>query len=177
MEGTKSNLEEFVDKAIEVHGAIYDYSKAVYVNSKTKLTVICRHRGEFRVNPNSHVTNKSGCPRCRESYGERMIANYLDELNIRFKKEYSLKGSRYRFDFYLPEHRVLIEFHGIQHYEPVERFGGEEGHFAVACRDIAKNLLAIKNNIPLIVLNHVDLSEDKLLDNLKKELTKLNIIS
>jgi len=29
------------------------------------------------------------------------------------------------FDFYVPELRVLIEFDGIQHFEPVGRWGGK----------------------------------------------------
>ena len=177
VENSRSSLTEFIKKAKHVHGNIYDYSQAVYINSKTKLTVICNHHGPFKIIPNSHITSKTGCPRCRESYGERLIAKYLSELNIVFKKEYSFKGSKYRFDFYLPNHNVLIEFHGIQHYIPVEKFGGVDGHFATVTRDFAKLILAKKKNIPLLVFSYEDLLNDKLIDNLKEELSKLNIVS
>jgi hypothetical protein len=30
------------------------------------------------------------------------------------------------FDFYLPDYNLLIEFQGRQHYEAVEKFGGEK---------------------------------------------------
>lgn len=175
--GTKHTLEKFIAMAKEIHGSTYDYSRAEYVNSKTKLTVLCKYHGEFYIKPNTHIGQRTGCPRCRESYGERLVAKYLDEFGIVFKKEFSLKDNKYRFDFYLPDYRVLIEFHGIQHYEPVERFGGLDGHLAVIRRDIAKMRLAHENNMTLIVLNHKDLSGNKLFDNLKKELIKLNIIS
>ena len=177
IEASRSSLKEFIKKAREVHGDTYDYSQAVYVNSKTKLTVLCKHHGPFKIIPNSHIMSKTGCPRCRESYGERLIANCLTELGLNFKKEYSFKGSKYRFDFYLPGHNVLIEFHGIQHYLPVERFGGADGHFATVVRDIAKTVLAQKKNIPLLVFNYEDLLSDKLISNLKKELAKLKVIS
>lgn len=173
----KNTLEGFIAKAKEVHGNTYDYSRAVYVNSKVKLTVICKLHGEFYIKPNSHNSSKTGCPRCRESYGERLIAKHLSELNIKFKKECALKDSRYRFDFYLPDHNVLIEFHGVQHYEPVERFGGVKGHLATISRDYKKLLLVAERNIPLIVLNHLDLTNDALYDKLNSELIKLNIIS
>jgi hypothetical protein len=174
---TKNTLEEFITTANKIHGNTYDYSRAVYVNSKTKLTVVCKYHGEFYVRPNSHIANKSGCPRCRESYGERMIAHYLDQFGITFKKEYSFKGSRYRFDFYLPKHNVLIEFHGIQHYEPVDRFGGWDNHLCTVRNDVVKVKFAVENNMHLLVFNYKDLSGNKLFDNLKKELINLNIIS
>jgi hypothetical protein len=33
-----------------------------------------------------------------------------------------------RFDVWLPEISVAVEFNGIQHYEPVDFFGGESGY-------------------------------------------------
>jgi len=41
------NTSDFIKKAIEVHGNKYDYSKAKYINSKTKVTIICPEHGEF----------------------------------------------------------------------------------------------------------------------------------
>ena len=60
----KSTTDEFVARAISVHGLKYDYSKATYVNAKTPLTVICNAHGEFNTIPNNHVSGKSGCPKC-----------------------------------------------------------------------------------------------------------------
>lgn len=175
--GTKRTLNDFLIKAKQIHGSTYDYSHVKYVNSKTKVTVVCKRHGEFYIKPNSHLVQKTGCPRCRESYGERLIAQHLKALGIVFKKEHSFKDYKFRFDFYLPEHRALIEFHGIQHYEPVERFGGVEGLLGVMRRDISKVQLAIKLNMPLIVLDYRDLTAGKLFDKLKIELNRLNIIS
>ena len=38
-----SNNEEFIKKAEEIHGDIYDYSKIEYKNSKSKIIIICKN--------------------------------------------------------------------------------------------------------------------------------------
>ena len=40
-------LEEFIQKANLIHGNKYDYSKVVYVNNYTPITIICPEHGEF----------------------------------------------------------------------------------------------------------------------------------
>jgi hypothetical protein len=67
-----------------------------------------------------------------KSNGEFAIATTLDSYNIPYKREYkfgnliSEKSTKLRLDFYLKEYNLCVEYNGIQHYEPVERFGGEE---------------------------------------------------
>jgi very-short-patch-repair endonuclease len=55
--------EEFIQKAIEVHGDTYDYSKTEYVNALTKVIIICKEHGEFLQLPNSHKLG-NGCRKC-----------------------------------------------------------------------------------------------------------------
>lgn len=43
----KLTTEEFIEKARKIHGNKYDYSKVVYVNSQTKVCIICPIHGEF----------------------------------------------------------------------------------------------------------------------------------
>ena len=42
-----------------------DYSKSIYVSSKTPLIITCKLHGDFTVKPNDHQNKKSGCPQCR----------------------------------------------------------------------------------------------------------------
>jgi G:T-mismatch repair DNA endonuclease (very short patch repair protein) len=56
--------DEFIARAQAVHGDRYDYSRVVYVTSKTPVEVLCPDHGPFFPKPNNHVTNRSGCPRC-----------------------------------------------------------------------------------------------------------------
>jgi hypothetical protein len=59
----KFTTEEFITKAKEVHGDVYDYSKMNYVNSQSKIEIICPKHGSFIQAANSHLY-ASGCPRC-----------------------------------------------------------------------------------------------------------------
>lgn len=43
----KLTANEFIKQARNVHGDKYDYSKVEYVNSKTKICIICPIHGEF----------------------------------------------------------------------------------------------------------------------------------
>ena len=55
--------EDFISKAIAVHGEKYDYSKVEYVNALTKVTIICPIHGAFEQKPANHLRGH-GCPYC-----------------------------------------------------------------------------------------------------------------
>ena len=55
--------EEWVLRAREKHGYRYDYSKVEYVNSRTKVCIICPEHGEFWQTAGSHLQG-IGCPKC-----------------------------------------------------------------------------------------------------------------
>lgn len=57
------DLDYFKEKAISIHGDVYDYSKVNYVNAKTKIDIVCKQHGVFSQTPNTHI-NGSGCPEC-----------------------------------------------------------------------------------------------------------------
>lgn len=59
----KLTTEEFIKRAKKVHGNKYDYSKVEYVNSQTKICIICPEHGEFWQVPNSHLLGY-GCAKC-----------------------------------------------------------------------------------------------------------------
>jgi hypothetical protein len=54
------------------------------------------------------------------------------------------------FDFYLPEYEICLEFQGIQHFQPIERFGKKK-HFNIRQKyDRIKYDFCNKNAIKLI---------------------------
>ena len=57
----KLTLKDFINKANLIHNNKYDYSKVEYVNSKTKVCIICPKHGEFWQTPRSHLIGQ-GCP-------------------------------------------------------------------------------------------------------------------
>ena len=60
------------------------------------------------------------------------------------------------YDFYLEKQNLLIEFQGIQHYEPVEIFGGEKQFKIQQEHDKRKREYAINNNIKLLEIPYWD---------------------
>lgn len=62
-ESKKYTTEEFVEKAKDVYGDLYDYSKVNYVDSKTKVKIICKIHGKFQ-RPAAEHLRKRGCQKC-----------------------------------------------------------------------------------------------------------------
>lgn len=59
----RMNSVSFIKKAIAVHGGKYDYRMVDYKNNKSKVSIICPSHGEFKQNPNNHLSGH-GCPYC-----------------------------------------------------------------------------------------------------------------
>jgi hypothetical protein len=60
--------DSFKEEAFDVHGNKYDYSKVVYKNANTPVTIICPIHGEFNQSPLSHTKQNAGCPKCSRRY-------------------------------------------------------------------------------------------------------------
>jgi hypothetical protein len=119
--------EVFINKAKELFGEKYDYSKVEYLNGQKKVCLICLTHGEFEVTPNNHLSKKSGCPICNESKLERELAKILDKKNVKYERQKKFKWlGRQSLDLYLPEHNIAIECQGIQHFRPVDFAGNGE---------------------------------------------------
>ena len=107
--------------------------------------------------------NVSSCGCLKESSYELRISQFLDIKNIKYKQEYSFenlkseKNKKLRFDFALFNQKQeligLIEYHGEQHYLPIDFFGGEEAFTRRQLLDKQKENYCNQNNIPLLILN------------------------
>ena len=149
--------EEVITKANAVHGVgTYDYSQVVYVGIFKKVRIICRAHGPFEQSPHAHLYVGAGCPRCNESKGEKLIGQILEANGVKFVRQARIIPSRPKmaFDFYIPESRTLIEFHGLQHYASVKRFGGKKELSKVRARDRFKRRWAKANGYTLLETKH-----------------------
>jgi hypothetical protein len=54
---------DFIQRAHEVHGYRYDYSKVLYVAARSKVTIICHEHGEFEQSSANHNSGR-GCHEC-----------------------------------------------------------------------------------------------------------------
>ena len=63
----KKTREEFIKESHEKHKGKYDYSKVEYVNSATKVCIVCPEHGVFWQIPNNHLSG-NGCSKCNGLY-------------------------------------------------------------------------------------------------------------
>lgn len=93
------------------------------------IEVIYNHCGHTGFVDPSNLLIGYGCPICKNSRGELLIAKVLDSLNIKYQAQKCFEGCKDKrmlpFDFYIPEYNTCIEYDGIQHYEP-RSFGGSD---------------------------------------------------
>lgn len=109
------------------------------------------------------TTKSCGC--IKKSCGEYKIQQLLTEANIVFKKEYRINDCRFpdtnvlaRFDFYLPDYNILIEYDGIQHFQEPTSFKWEN-LAQVQKRDQFKNDYCKKHNLSLIRIPYTHYNE------------------
>jgi very-short-patch-repair endonuclease len=162
----KPTTKEFIQNAIKIHSNKYDYSLVDYINNSTKINIICKKHGIFKQIPNSHL-NGRGCPKCKQSNGERIISNFLNDNNINYIKEKTFtdcKNKKYLpFDFYLFEKNTLIEYDGEQHFRIIKRFDGINGFHVRQKNDNIKTEFAKNNNIKLLRIAYNENIEEKLI--------------
>jgi len=72
---------------------------------------------------------------------------------------------RQHFDIWMPNWKIAIEYQGIQHYEPVEFFGGEEGFKKTVERDKKKMNLSKRHGVKLFLIGETD-DQDELIKNI-----------
>ena len=128
----------------------YKYFTNTIVNAHVPMKVECSDHGIFKVAP-MHLRNGIGCSACSSSLVEEEIANYLNKIKIDFKRYKTFSSCKYKrllpFDFYLPKHKLLIEYDGRQHFEPI--YGGTRLK-KQKMRDKIKNAWSKKNKYALL---------------------------
>lgn len=146
---------------------VYDTNK----NIKWRCKCICGNIVELsssQLDNTEHPTRSCGCI---HSFGESQIQNYLQQLNIEYKKEQSFEGlvsannRKLRYDFGIYKNKQLkglIEFQGEQHFQPIEYFGGKEEFDKRQLHDKMKYEYAIQYNIPLLYITKNDNIKQKI---------------
>ena len=167
---------EFIEKSNVIHNNKYNYSKVDYINAKTKVVITCPIHGDFEQTPDHHLRGQ-GCPICKASKGEIEINKILTKYNIKFLQEHILKHTinnrLVRVDFILEYNKqiYIIEYNGIQHYMPVDYFGGQKAFELQVIRD-----QGLRNLCKEYCVNLIEIPYTLPLENIEKELIKeLNI--
>lgn len=115
---------------------------------------------EFTAMPAKIISGHTTSCGCRKrSSREDMIKTYLDSIGLTYKEQYRFSECRDKytlpFDFAIikdDDSLILIEYDGIQHFKPLNMFGGQEEYEKCVRRDNIKNEFCVTNNIPLLRL-------------------------
>lgn len=119
--------EEYKIVASTLHKNKYDYTLLSDMKLE-KIPIICPTHGIFMMRKSAHISKKQlyGCPKCNRNHskGEEIIENWCIDNKINYisqKKFLGLKNKNTIFyDFYLPDHNILLEFDGLHHFKPIK---------------------------------------------------------
>jgi len=154
----KKTTEQFIEKSKLKHGEKYDYSLVEYENKLTIVNIICPKHGIFQQRPDLHLQG-FGCKTCNESKLEKKVRDFLESKKIKFVPQKKFTDCKnvlpLSFDFFLIEKNVLLECNGIQHYEPVEYFGGQKRYLKQKLNDNIKKNFCKKNGIRLLIIKNL----------------------
>ena len=112
----KDTLEEFISKAVMVHGDKYDYSRVKYAGSQIKVEIICNNHEHpsFEVTPNSHLSQQVGCPACSKKESFDLIRKLAVKSFL--KKAVNKYGNKYTFpDLNYIDHLTPINIYCTSH--------------------------------------------------------------
>ena len=133
------------------------------------------------VKPKNLLSGATQSCGCLISKGEQKIMQILQENNIIFERQKTFNNCIFpntkayaKFDFYLPNFNILIEYDGIQHYQENFGWNTKESFEKLQKRDLFKSEWCKINNIPLIRISYLDF--DKIDYSYIKEKINENII-
>jgi very-short-patch-repair endonuclease len=138
------------------HLTVLKWTGTVSGNSKYLVQCDCGKIYEvFANNLKQGTTQSCGC--VKESHGENKIRELLIQNNINFETQKNFSDFCYedtkgkpRYDFYLPDYNILIEYDGKQHFSPIFGWDTEERFELRKKHDIDKNNYAKNNHFILI---------------------------
>lgn len=118
--GVRLTNETFIERAREVHGDYYDYSKVDYKHAKLNVLIGCPRHGYFYQTPTAHIRG-CGCPECKSSKLEDVVIKALKENDIKYIYQSKVLNMGLKtVDFYIPDRKIIIECQGEQHFNPVK---------------------------------------------------------
>jgi very-short-patch-repair endonuclease len=124
-EKQKNTINEFIEKAKKIHGLRYDYSKVKYVNSFTKVIIMCEEHDEFEQQPNNHLQG-NGCPGCRLDNMGKWNKSNKEEFISKAMKVHGDKYDYSQVDYEGAniEVKIICKLHGIFQQQPSVHISG-----------------------------------------------------
>jgi hypothetical protein len=105
--------ELFIEKAKEVHGNTYDYSKVNYQHNLKEVIIICKEHGDFLQLPKTHKRG-NGCIKCGINSRTNKRTKSLDNFIIQTKNIHGDKYDYSKVEYYKSRDKIIIicKLHG-----------------------------------------------------------------
>ena len=133
----RRTYQEFIDAANLLYSSKFDYSKTIYKNSYTKVTITCPIHGDFEQTPLQHLRG-NGCVRCSaEKEKDVIIKQFLEAASNIHNNKYTYDMSTYK------NNRTPIQIHCSKHGEFLQTTSNHlKGHGCRKCQyeELAANL-------------------------------------
>lgn len=114
----KRTLPQFITQSNEAHNNTFDYSSVIYVDDNTKVDVICKVHGSFKVTPTNHLHLKSGCPDCwtekRKTLHKKSLNDFINQSNAIHNNFYDYSKVMYvnnntKIEIVCPKHGSFLQ--------------------------------------------------------------------
>lgn len=106
----------FLEKANSTHGQRYTYYLDEYQDMSSSIRINCgvEGHGDFWLQPQSHIYDKCGCPRCfgHTSQGQEQLINFLKIIGLKVIPNFKLSNNTH-IDAFCPELRICFEYDGL----------------------------------------------------------------
>lgn len=107
--------EEFIERAIEIHGDKYSYESVQYTTYLRDVEITCKEHGSFFQSPCNHIAGK-GCPKCCGSQSKPEI-EILDMIRACYGGEVEERNRKviapFELDILASQKALAIEFNGM----------------------------------------------------------------
>ena len=90
----KLTTEEFIQQSNVAHNGFYDYSNSVYINSRTKINIICPVHGIFEQKADSHLRG-IGCQKCHVANRIKTNEYFIHNASNVHNKKYDYSKVKY----------------------------------------------------------------------------------
>ena len=101
------NKEKFIQRAKEIYGDLYDYSKVDFVNSQVNVIIICPKHGEFLQSPTHHL-HGGGCTKCGHERGANKQRKTTEQFVAEAKALYGDKYDYSKVEYTGKDNNVII---------------------------------------------------------------------
>jgi hypothetical protein len=113
--------EQFIKEASKLHSNYYDYSLVKYINSKTKVKIICKTHGVFEQRPDIHLCGY-GCLKCSINIKTNTLKQFIEDANKIHNTKYDYSLVDYKNN--QTNIKIICKTHGVFEQTPNNHLAG-----------------------------------------------------